>query len=78
MSKRKNPDGFLERLAVVETEVKHINEEIGSIKSKLTTMDGKLDSIAVKVGSKLGAKEWAAIVTTAILALSSIAVALLT
>ena len=77
MSKKKNPNGFGERLAVLENEVKHCNAEISSVKSKLTSMDGKLDSIALKVGSKLGAKEWAAIVTTAILAISGIVVALL-
>ena len=48
------------------------------MQTKLTSMDGKLDGIVLKVGSKLGAKEWAAIVTTAILAISGIVVALLT
>jgi len=77
LSKRKNPDGFVERLAVLENEVKHCNEEIGSMKSKLTSMDNKLDSISQKVSSKLGAKEWGAIITTAILAFSAIIAALL-
>jgi len=77
LSKRKNPDGFVERLAVLENEVKHCNEKISGVESKLKSMDTKLDEIATKVGSKLGAKEWAAIITTAILAITSIAVALL-
>jgi len=77
MSKKRRDPGFGERLAVLENEVKHCNLEISSVKTKLGTIDSKLDRIAEKVGSKLGAREWGAIITTVILAVSAIVTALL-
>jgi len=83
-------DSVTERLAVVETEVRHLREEIGELKLKLSNFKKevyrRLNNInrqlndlhlAVNNHSSLSGKEKAAIIVALITSISSIVVALI-